>query len=333
MKSPRLLIVFLFLFGLALPAQDPSGTLTGRLSDPDDFPVATASIELKQTSTGNLYQTRSATNGSYTLSGLPAGTYDLVIPTLGFTFRRLERKGIVVPPGKTTHLDIRFDWGGNLGTPGDDFSTIVRIQHPVPSGQTPRTADGKPDLSGVWVGLATSSEAASLLPWADTVFKARAASGAKEHPSNLCLPADIILNSPFIYKIVQTPQLIVLLWEGNLPGVDQIFLDGRPHPPESFPSWMGHSIGRWEGDTLVVDTTGFNDRSWLGITPHTEMLHIVQRYRRRDLGHLEKDVTIEDPGTFTKPWNMHVTWELAQGEEVQEMICESNHYPDHMAPK
>jgi hypothetical protein len=129
--------------------------------------------------------------------------------------------------------------------------------------------------------------------------------------------------------VVQTPELIVLLWEGNLPGVDQVFLDGRAHPESAFPTWMGHSVGRWEGDTLVVDTVGFNDRSWLGVAPHTEQMHVVQRYRRPDLGHLVKEVTIEDPGALTSPWSYRVNWELAPGEEVLEMICENNNYPQH----
>ena len=323
----------LLLLALPLFAQNDRGTITGTLTDPDGGPVATARLQLKDLASGAVYQASSAANGSYTLTDLPAGTYDLTIPTIGFTFRRLERKGLVVQPGQTQRLDIRYEWGGNLGTPGDDFTVAIRSKHPAPSGPAPRTADGKPDLSGTWLGLPGVPEQATLLPWADALRNERAANGGKDHPSGFCLPGDVILQSAFLYKVIQSPGLIVLLWEGNLPGVDQIFLDGRGHPTDIDPSWMGHSIGRWEGDTLVVDTVGFNDRSWLGLFPHTEMLHIVQRYRRPDLGHLEKDITIEDPGTFAKPWTMHVSWELAPGEEIHELVCESNNYPQHVPGK
>jgi hypothetical protein len=87
---------------------------------------------------------------------------------------------------------------------------------------------------------------------------------------------------------------------------------------------MGHSVGKWERDTLVVDTVGFNDRSWIRVYPHTEKLHLVQRYTRPSLGRLEKEVTIEDPGTFARPWKMRTGWDLAPGEEVHEYICNEN---------
>jgi hypothetical protein len=106
-----------------------------------------------------------------------------------------------------------------------------------------------------------------------------------------------------------------------------VFLDGRAHPKDPDPTWMGHSIGKWEKDTLVIDTAGLNDKSWLlqGVwLPHTEMLHIVERYRRPDLAHLNIDLTLEDPGTFTKPVQRHLVWELSPGEEILENVCNEN---------
>lgn len=129
--------------------------------------------------------------------------------------------------------------------------------------------------------------------------------------------------SPFITKFVHTPLLLLMLFE-DVPGFRQIFLDGRSHPSDVNPTWMAHSIGKWEGDTLVVDTVGFHDRSWIGVYPHTEMLHMIERYRRVDFGHLEVLVTFEDPGAFTKPWNMNLTWDLAPQEELLEFVCENN---------
>jgi hypothetical protein len=111
------------------------------------------------------------------------------------------------------------------------------------------------------------------------------------------------------------------------PHYRQIFLDGREHPKDLDPTWMGHAVGRWEKDTLVVDTVGFNDKSWIlfgaGL-PHTERLHMVETYRRPDLAHLTIDLTLEDPGTFTKPIEHHMTWQLAPGEEILEYICNEN---------
>jgi hypothetical protein len=141
---------------------------------------------------------------------------------------------------------------------------------------------------------------------------------------------------PVFYKFVQTRGILVLLFEHE-PHYRQIFLDGRVHPQQADPTWMGHSVGNWDGDTLVVDTTGFTDKSWLIFTaglPHTERLHMVERYRRPDLGNLLVDLRLEDPGAFTKPVERHMTWELAPGEEILESICtENNKFPEYAGVK
>jgi hypothetical protein len=129
---------------------------------------------------------------------------------------------------------------------------------------------------------------------------------------------------------------VILLFEGETPGYRQVFLDGRSHPAAFGPTWMGHSVGRWEGDTLVIDTVGFNDRGWIDFQghPHTEMLHVVQRIRRPDLGHLEIAITVEDPGAYRKPWTTNKTATLAPDEEILEYICnENNRDVAHMVGK
>jgi hypothetical protein len=107
-------------------------------------------------------------------------------------------------------------------------------------------------------------------------------------------------------KFLQQPNLFVILFEGNIHSYRQIFLDRKEHPKELNPSWYGDSIGRWDGDTLVVDTVGFNDRTWFDFAghPHTEQLHTIERFRRMDLGMIEYNVTIEDPGAYTKPFTL-----------------------------
>jgi hypothetical protein len=128
--------------------------------------------------------------------------------------------------------------------------------------------------------------------------------------------------------------MLVHLMEQD-PHYRQVFLDGRPHPKDPDPTWMGHSIGKWEGDTLVIDTIGYNDRGWLSNNmPHTDKLHVVERYRRPDFGHLNIDITFEDPGLLTKPWHMHVVWELTPQEENLEYICtENNKFRENVGSK
>jgi hypothetical protein len=309
----------------AVRALAQTGTLAGTVTDPDGQGVPTASVQAKNVATGKVYATGAVTKGNYTLAKLPAGTYDITVPPIGFTFRKYEQKGVSIHSAKTARVDIRLAWGGNLGTPGDDFSLLIRQKaKSSPSGPAPRGRDGKLDLSGVWLGNPPDAEAPDLLPWADEITKQRRATGGAGDPGDSCLPGDNLLVAPLIYKIIQTPSVIALLWEGDVPGIVQIFLDGRAHPKNLDPSWMGHSVGHWEKDTLVVDTVGFNDRSWLRGFPHTEMLHVIQRYGRPDLGHIEKEITIEDPGAFRKPWKIRDVWDLAPDEEIAEYICNEN---------
>jgi hypothetical protein len=135
---------------------------------------------------------------------------------------------------------------------------------------------------------------------------------------------------------VQTSSLIVILIEDN-PGFRQIFLDGRSHPADWNPSWTGHSTGKWDKDTLVVDTVGFNNKNWLGgvgggAIPTTEMLHMTERYRRADFGHMELNVTFDDPGALSKPYHENLTLDLAPQEEILEYVCENNK-PEHLVGK
>ncbi len=299
-----------------------SGSIAGTVTDPDGSGISTARVEAKNSATGRIYAAMTSAKGAYSIDRLPAGTYDITVPPIGFTFNRYVQKAVAVKAGETAHADIHLPWGGNLGTPGDDISLLSPTKGTA-KGPAPRGRDGKPDLSGVWIGNAPDVDTPELLPWAEAITKQRRAKGTG-NPGESCLPGDVFLISPFIYRIIQTPSVLAILWEGNVPGFTQVFLDGRAHPSDPFPSWMGDSIGRWERDTLVVDTVGFNTRSWIRVYPHTEKLHVIQRYTRPNLGRLEKEITIDDPETFAKPWKMRDTWDLAPGEEVHEYICNEN---------
>jgi hypothetical protein len=200
------------------------------------------------------------------------------------------------------------------------------------SGPTPRTADGKPDLSGLYAPdrrqgdmsrALKPGEKLPLQPWALKLSQERL---SKDDPNASCQPDGVPRMPPYPWKIVQTPKLIVFLYEGNMHSYRQIFMDGRGHPKDMEPSWYGDSIGKWEGDTLVVDTVGFNDKFWFDSTghPHTEKLRITERYRRPDLTHLESEITIDDPGAYTRPFTLYRQFPLLVNTELMEYWCNEN---------
>ena len=196
-----------------------------------------------------------------------------------------------------------------------------------PSGPTPRTRDGKVDFSGVWVpGSTLLPGDPSYQPWAKKIYDERKANKGADDPERLCLPNGAVRINPLPYKIVQRPETIALLWEGNTHSYRRFFLDGRaPNLDVEPESWTGLSTGKWEGDTLVVTTVGFNDRTWLDATgkPHSDAMHLVERYRRPDLGHLTVELTIEDAKAFTKPYTFTRVFTLAPGWELQEYVCQA----------
>jgi hypothetical protein len=214
----------------------------------------------------------------------------------------------------------------------------------------PRTPQGTPDLSGVWEMYAESDPAppkllinlaadlkpgeVQMLPSAEALYKQRMATNGKDHPGAQCLPSGMPEkdNVPAPYKIVQTPDLIVFLYESRTI-YRQIFTDGRSLPEDPNPTWQGYSVGRWDGDTLVVETAGFNGKSWLDMSGHpaTEAMHLTERFTRRDLGHMDLQYTIDDPKAYAKPWTVSAKIHLVPEGDLIEYICEENNKaPGHM---
>jgi hypothetical protein len=320
---------------LALPAvafaQGAAGTIAGRVTDPNGAVVTIGSVTAKNAATQAVYNAAVSTQGEYALRQLPPGTYELAFASAGNAYSPYVKKDVAVQAGQAVRVDIQTQWGAILGTLGDDpvgLLNAVRARN-VPTGPTPRTLDGKPDLSGIWVNIPPEKvPPMPLLPWAAAIEKERTENGRRDSPQSRCLPGNPIqVLANFPYKFVQSPSLIVLLEDFDVPGVHQIFLDGRGHPKASEwnPAWLGHSIGKWEGDTLVVDTVGFNDQGWLGNAPHTEQLHVTERIRRPDAGHLEVEIVAEDPGAFTGVWKRSISATLAEkGEEILEYVCNEN---------
>lgn len=195
-----------------------------------------------------------------------------------------------------------------------------------PSGPAPHFADGTSDLSGVWMGggglTPKAGEQIVMLPWAEKVFKERKSS---DDPEANCLPAGIPRMAPYPWRMVQTPTHYFMLFEGNIHSYRQIFMNAK-HPADPDPTWYGHSVGHWEGDTLVIDTIGFNDKFWFDFLghPHTEQLHTIERMTRTDLGNLAVEVTIDDPGAYAKPFTIAAQARLMPNAELLEYICQEN---------
>ena len=201
----------------------------------------------------------------------------------------------------------------------------------------PKTPDGKPDLTGMWLAsravfdlaqAVRKGETVPFTPEGKTIYQQRRATDSKDDPSARCLPTGLpvraLLRTPF--KIVQTPPLTVILYESRTT-FRQILTDGRPLPKEvDWPAWQGFSVGRWEGETFVVDTAGFNGKAWLDQAgyPATDALRITERFRRRDFGHLEMEMVITDPRMYTRPWSIFSEFILQTDTELLEFICEEN---------
>ena len=222
---------------------------------------------------------------------------------------------------------------------GEALKTPKRAATPA---ATPRTADGKVDFSGIWApdrrfiyDINDALKPGETLPIQEWALKVTLDRLSKDDPEALCLPAGVPRQAPYPWRIVQTPTHMFLLFEGNIHSYRQIFINGK-HPDDLDPTWYGHSVGRFEGDTLVIDTVGFNDRFWFDFAghPHTEKLHTIERYRRPNFGTLEYEVTIDDPGAYTRPFTLYGSHQYDAGTELMEYICnENNQDVEHIVGK
>ena len=197
------------------------------------------------------------------------------------------------------------------------------------SAPAPRTANGHPDMTGLWDPVRVSGDLfnpTKVREWAGTLLAERERRFFEDDPRFRCLPSGpgllTLANTTYSERrIVQTPTMIAILNEDLT--YRQIFMDGRELEQDPLPTWMGYSVGRWDGDTLVVDSNGYNDKTWLhreGLS-HTESLRVTERYRRLDFGHVQLDVTYEDPGTFDGQLHASVEMELVVNEGVFETVC------------
>ncbi|HEX5227460.1 MAG TPA: hypothetical protein VFW44_07100 [Bryobacteraceae bacterium] len=227
-------------------------------------------------------------------------------------------------------------------TPGMPRTSDGKLDVSAPA---PRLANGKPDLSGVWrvkqgsylTYVTSDLKPDEIRPWAAALYKQRADDYRKDSDGIACLPPGPkagISGLAFPMKIVETPNLVVVLYEYETI-YRQIFTDGRALPADPNPTWMGYTIGHWEGDTLVATTAGFNDRTTLdlGGHPHTEALRVTERFHRRDTGHIDLEVTLDDPKAYTRSWTLPVELDLVPDGELIEYFCENERDARHLVGK
>ena len=263
--------------------------------------------------------------------------------------RRLRRVAILTALIAAFSVSLSAQW------PLYPTSTIPRGPDGKPdlSAPAPRTPDGKPDFSGVWMAstrrdgpggppagrppLASFGNAGvgftgdlPFQPWAAELQRRRAAEHSLDNPDALCLPQGPLQYhlDPQPRKVVQTPQQIFLIYESNY-GLRTIYLDGRSLPPQGEPQpyWHGYSVGRWDGDTLVVESNNFRGDGWLDSrgSPFTDAAGITERFRRVNYGLLDIELTIDDPKAYTRPFSVRVEQQLmTDGSELIEFICHEN---------
>lgn len=330
MRTLGIAVASLCLMGAAAAQATISGTVT----DPLGASVDGAAVQAKDAQAPGMFRATTDKNGKYTLA-VPAGSYDVQVTALAM--QTFEQKSVSVKAGQKVTLNAPLLYNTQLGTLGEDRLTQeadLKRHHP-PSGPTPRTADGHPDLTGVyWSPRTIDPGKVELQPWAEKVTQERVANSRKDTPQARCLPNAVLRFGPLV-EFVQTRQFLIIIADDDSPGFHQVYLDGRPHPPDPY-SWYGHNTGKWEGDTLVVDRVGFNDQVWLDqdLHPHSDKLHVVERYRRPDLGHLEIETTVEDPGALLHPFTTKRVADLAPDQEIQEFICpENNQDVPHLVGK
>jgi hypothetical protein len=214
----------------------------------------------------------------------------------------------------------------------------------------PKTADGKPDLSGIWIteddrpcpadgcaDMKVSQQFGDIgwglkgglpyQPWAAALTKQRTAELRLNDPNSQCLPTGIVRmhTTPLYRKVVQTPGLVIILNERQV-WYRQIFTDGRPLPSDPLPTWNGYSVGKWEGETLVVQSNGFRDGIWLDAngSPMTEAAKITERYHRPNYGTLDITITVDDPKAYTAPWTTTIRHLIALDTELLDYVCQEN---------
>jgi hypothetical protein len=221
----------------------------------------------------------------------------------------------------------------NIPSPG-----IPRLPDGKPdlSAPAPKLSGGRADISGIWqpstrqfISIVSSGFQGDLpfQPWAEALFKQRRATESKDDPTGNCIPGGVPRSDavPYPFKIVNAEKMVIVMYEA-VHGYRQIFTDGRELPKDPNPTWMGYSVGHWDGADFVAETSGFNDHGWLDNDgrPATDALHVTERFHRTNFGHLDIVITVDDPKAYTKPWTVTEPFKLLPDTELLEYVCNEN---------
>ena len=230
----------------------------------------------------------------------------------------------------------------NHRTPG-----IPRLPDGKPdlAAPTPRMVDGKPDISGLWLpsepyvqnaGNGSKPGEVPFKPWAEALYKWRLETSGRDDPSAACIPGGIprINLIPYPFRIMTAPGRVAILYEIYYVW-REIFTDGRDLPTDPVPTWMGYSVGSWDGDTFVVRSSGFNGRAWLDSEgrPTTDALKVTERFQRKNFGHMDLEITIDDSKAYTRPWTAMVPLSFYADAELMEYACNENNTYFELLPK
>jgi hypothetical protein len=260
-------------------------------------------------------------------------------PTPGVPKTSDGKPNLTGPAPKTSNgrPDLSGVWQ-YMRPPGDTAAPAAVPTPPPPAATTDKTAAPSDIIppsvrrSQFWNLGASFKDGLPFQPWAADLHRKRVEENSKDNPDAHCLPLGVMQlhthGQP--RKIIQTPDEVVIIYEANS-GLRQIFTDGRPLPKDAEPWWYGYSVGKWDGDTLVVESKGFRDLGWLDVegSPLTESGRIIERMRRVDFGHLVTEVTIDDPKAYTKPWTVTVHHRIMLDTDLIEFVCQEN---DHAGP-
>jgi hypothetical protein len=330
----KLAQLFIFLASIVLLSactpEATEGVIQGNLVDINGAVITGIDTPIYMTNeaTGEEFSAPSNINGQYIVGSLPEGTYRLDFPGFGAMYQSYFEENIAIVAGEILNKDLNIDWGINLGTIGDDPGMLGNDMRAragdLSNIPVPKMADGKPDLTGMWYNFRSTAREQNRSiphqPWAEEINDQLRALG-QQNAGSYCLPQSAVPTTlSFPYKFIHTEDLLLQLSEFVTPGFRQIFLDGREIPEIWNPSWYGHSVGHWEGDTLVVVSTGYNE-----ITPgfgvHTENLKVTERYTRTEFGRLEIEITAEDPDAYTEEYTRTYIAGLTPTEEILEFVC------------
>ena len=310
---------------LAAACAYAQSSITGTVRDQFGDAIEKAPVEARNLATNAKATATSAQDGRYSFNGLTAGDYELTINIPSMTPYKSPALKVA---GAPVQHDPKIAYNAQLGTLGEDFRSVIyeQTRHRPVTGPTPRSFDGHPDLSGVWFRPVTVDPGKpQYTEAAEALARKRAQNNRQDSNQARCLPSFATRYGP-LFQLVQSKDYLVVINDDDSPGFFQIYLDGRKHEKDPAPQWYGNNIGRWEGDTLVVDRVGFDERMWIDQAGHSHSgkLHIIDRYRRTDAGHLEITTTIEDDGVLKAPYTTKSTADLAQNEKIYEFICTEN---------